>query len=373
LTDREIYRDLSKLIRGELATSELKRLARREGFKTFSELCASRLPEDLGRVRVSPRDVLGRIERFRRGAIDLRELWSWADEVYNISFNHRIAYEPRSEELVTAALSALSVVANGRLFPNLRKTARGLEYLRACLMRRRKIQLRNLFMRAFEDLERVHLKTRLLETGAAEAGVEEEAPRWADVVLLDRPFEAGGELSEYGWVIAFTVTARSLYEEERAHDEALEAGKLPDGWICPQCEREQRRQEEASGDEATPRFDLPDWRAENESESEEPRAAPAPPRPRPTPRDGGEDVDRIRAIRRLVPNFATAEHNPSYLHDGDGIAEVVLDAEHIGPAEVRYAAKLFCIANRIREASLDGEPVKTLVVKPGTGRRTPGR
>src|SRR5207245_9964174 len=68
LDERELYKDLSRLIRGELSSVEVKRLVSREGFKTFSELCEMRLPEDLGKVRIGTRDILTRIDRYRRKA-----------------------------------------------------------------------------------------------------------------------------------------------------------------------------------------------------------------------------------------------------------------------------------------------------------------
>lgn len=381
LDEKEIVRDLSKMIRGELTSGEVKRLVRREGFDSFSEMCGTRLPEDLGRVRIGTRDILTRIDRFRRRAIDLYELWFWADELYNISFNHRIAYEPRSEELIGAALSAISVVANDRLFPNTGKAERGLDLIRSSLMRRRKLKLRNIFMRIFEDLEVAHFANK-----SAPAS-EERAGRFADVVLLDRAWREGADvIADYSWMIAFTVTARSLYEEERAADAALEAGLEGGGgagdWVCPDCRRERQERERGAPDapEGEPfRFEVPGWR-EPEDEDDAGAAAEGSPgcdaarpgvdaRIRPTPPDDGEEIDRAPALRRLVPNFAFETYKPRYLYDGDGIAEIVLETGAIGPREVEYATRLFCIANRIRTAHIDGRAVKTLVVRPGTGRR----
>jgi hypothetical protein len=374
--ERDLYRDLGRMIRGELPSAEVRRLCSREGFKSFSELCETRLPEDLGRVRIGTRDVLARIDAFRRRGIDLPELWFWADELYNISFNHRIAYESRAEELITGALSAISVVANERLFPNREKTQRNLEYIRACLLRRRKLQLRNIFMRIFEDLEVAHLANKHAgeESPEEPGGEPDDASRWADVVLLDHPYREGKDIYvDYNWMIAFTVTARSLYEEERAEDAAadvdLDRGH-EEGGICPDCERERRARE--AGPEGAPlEFGVPGWRDADEAGEELTDAVR--PRIRPTPREDGEEIDRVPALRRLVPNFDYERLKPRYLHDGDGIAEIVLETDRIGPAEIRYAVKLFCIANRIRAALLDGGAVKTLVVRPGAGKRETDR
>jgi hypothetical protein len=360
MDEREIYRDLSRMIRGEITSAEAKRLAEREGFPSFSELCGTRLPEHLAKVRIGTRDLLARLDHYRRRASDLRELWSWADELYNISFNHRIAYEPRSEDLIVAALSAISVVANERLFPNREKTARALEYIRACLLKRRKFRVRNIFLRIFEDLERANLATRI---AAEEASGEGEPPRWADVVLLDRPFDAEADIDlDYNWMIAFTVTTRELYEEERAESASGgEAEAAPEELGAALAGGE-------AGDRDL-RLDVLGSREADRENAPSERPAVRPPALRPTPRAEGEEVDRVPALRRLVPNFDFATFSPRYLYDGDGIAEIVLHAPSIGAEEVRYAAKLFCLANRVRRCELDGEPLKTLVVKPGAGIR----
>lgn len=372
------------MIRGELTSAEVKRIASEAGFESFSELCETRLPEDLAPrlgVRLGTKHVLARIDQYRRRATDLYELWFWADELYNISFNHQIAYEPRGEELIMAALSAISVIANERLFPNQQKVSRAIEYVRACLIRRRKFRLRNIFLRIFEDLELANLANK----NAAEPDADEDAPpgeasaaRWADVVLLDRPFAAGSDIyADYNWVIAFTVTTRELYDEEQAEGEgggggAGGAGEDADaaraaggegGGAAPEAAAE-------GGEEGGAfHFPIPGWREEEDAAGD---ATPfvRPPRLRPTPRDEGDEVDRVPSLKRLVPNFDFERLRPRYLYDGDGIAEIVLDVPAIGPAEVRYATKLFCLANRIRACKLDGEEVNTLVVKPGAGKRS---
>lgn len=387
MEERELYRDLSRMIRGELSSAEVKRLAQREGFRSFSELCETRLPEELGRVRLGTKDLLARIDKWRRRSTDLYELWFWADELYNISFNHRIAYEPRSEDLIMAALSAISVIANERLFPNHQKTARALEYIRACLLRRRKFRLRNVFLRIFEDLSVANLANK----NAEEAGEDGEKPRWADVVLLDRPWRPGTDVyADYNWMIAFTVTTRELFEEERAADaeadrtiarvegvagEAREPDEADAAGAREDADAGRALAGAEPGEESAFRFSIPGWREGDEDEEHDDdggahgRGGGRPPSLRPTPRDDGEEVDRIPALRRLVPNFDFARLKPVYLHDGDGIAEIVLDAPAIGRAEVEYAAKLFCLANRVRECRLDGRPLKTLIVKPGAGKR----
>ncbi len=352
MDEKELIRDLARLIRGELTSGELRRLAKREGCASFSELCEARLPEDLLRLRIGTRDLLAWIDRYRRRAIDLRELWTWADELYNISFNHRIAYEPRSEDLIVGTLSAISVICNEGLFPDRAKAGRGLEYIRACLMRRRKFHLRNIFLRIFEDLPVAHLANKHLDddaddedeghlgagegVGDADGDGEAGGSCWADVVLLDRPFDAEkGIATDYNWLIAFTVATTDLHEQELAAD----------------AEEEESKDERGA--------DGADGRADDEDEADE-RGGEARLRGRPR----YPAVDRVPALRRLAPNFDFERFHPRYLCDSDGIAEILLDSERIGPAEMRYAAKLFCLANRIGRCFLDGERVPTLVSRP---------
>jgi hypothetical protein len=376
MREGDLTRELGRMIRGELTSAEVKRLAKEEGFESFSELCETRLPEDLQKVRLGTKDVLARIDRYRRRGTDLYELWFWADELYNISFNHRIAYEPRSEELIMSSLSAISVVANERLFPNQQKVARAIEYVRACLIRRRKFRLRNIFLRIFEDLELANLANKNAaepedetegDGAPPEPGAAPGPTRWADVVLLDRPFAPGTDIyADYNWVIAFTVTTRELYEEEQAEGEAGEDGAEPRG---PEPGAS-AADGPAPGDDAPFRFPIPGWREPEDDDAPGDAGTVRPARLRPTPREDGDEIDRLPALRRLVPNFDFERLRPRYLYDGDGIAEIVLDAPAIGPAEVRYATKLFCLANRIRACKLDGEELNTLVVRPGAGKRS---
>jgi hypothetical protein len=416
--ERDLLRDLSRLVRGELSSADAARAAEREGYPSFAALCEARLPEALPRVKIGTREVLARIERYRKRGIELRELQAWADQLARVTFHHQVALEARCEDLVASSLSALAVVANERLFPNRSKAERSLEVVRACLLRRRKLQLRNIFLRIFEDLDVAHLANKHAaelalddglddeggrgfsseEAGGAEGGSgssgegagapdthvgggdgdgdgddEDGRSRWADVVLLDAPFDASRDIfTGYEWLVAFTVTARSLYEEERraegAGDDVMEDAA----------------EDSAPPPEAEARPALPDAGAAAPGagpEAESAGPAPAPSlepalasgrrgarRIRPAPREAGPLHDRVPALRRLVPNFDFESKKPCYLYDGDGIAEIVLDVPRIGPAEVRYATKLFCLANRVRTAFLDGESVKTLLVRPGAGR-----
>ena len=59
---------VAEMVRADLREAEKDRLCQREGFRTFSELCETRLPEDLGKVRIGTRDILTRI--------DLVEYWN---------------------------------------------------------------------------------------------------------------------------------------------------------------------------------------------------------------------------------------------------------------------------------------------------------
>lgn len=326
MNESELCRDLARLIRGELRCLDLQTQARRAGFDSFAELCESELPEQLGEgIGLTTGDVLTRLDRLLAGEIDLAELYAWADELYNISFNHRFEYEAGRDDLILSALSVLSVICNERLFPRHEHTERTLAYVRGCLSSGRDLSLHRVFLRAFEGLPEAHMATRVPEEPQEEGGEApgeaffnpalHTGPRWVDVVLLDSPYRGEDDLSgRYSWVIAFTVVTRDLFDEEIAQAE-LEGGP---------GEREATR------------------------------------------------ADRVPVLRRLVPNFAFDRYDPLYVCDGDGIAEIVLDAPGIGPDEVRYAARLFALVNRIGTLHVDGERVRTLVVRPlrrGRARR----
>ncbi len=345
MTPREIARTLSRLIRGEVSSAQALRMARRAGFDSFAQLCGIRLGNGRKRVRLSRCHLLERIERHRRGALGVDELWRWADELYHVGVADGIRFVPREATLVSTALAVLSVICNRRLFPDAGKRKHQLEVLRRALIRGGGLRLDRVFARAFEDLPEAHLVDRYGERAEADAEPGEatpfgalsfELPRfefeaaaqradallgdeepergagrsWTDVVMIDRPQRGGADaLADANWVIAFTVYTAKLYE----HHELL------------RC---------LEGDGITSRR-----------------------------------ADRIPLLERRVPNFAFARYRPRYLQDSDGIAEIVLEAQRIGPEEVAYAAKLFALVNRIRNVWLDGKPLRTLLVHPGTGGR----
>ncbi|MHC4391833.1 MAG: hypothetical protein ACYS22_11045 [Planctomycetota bacterium] len=355
MNERELCRDLSRLIRGQLKSNDLKRIAKRNGFESFAGLCESVLPEKVTSVRLTTHDMISRLDRFQTGEINLHELWFWADELYNVSFNHRISYEPGQAELIEASLSVLSVICNRSLFPAPRLLDKVVRYVRLCLEQKKPLELRNVFRHAFEDLPVAHLAVKAhdldiddpgedvysftdVDTSALDAVDEGGAgdpmspeSQWAEVVLLDGPFDAENDDlgTQYNWVIAFTVMTARLYDDEitdeaqLAADEAAQAGQ--------------------AGQPAEAK-------------------APAPP-----------PEDRIAELRALVPNFNFDRYKARFHHDEDGLAEVILDHETIGPAEVRYAVKLFAMANRIDEVQLEGRRVKTLCVRePHTTRQPHG-
>lgn len=358
LDERNLLRELARMVRGDLPALELRQMAEGEGYGCVAEMCEARLPEDLRRLRIGAADLLARIDAWRRGRVELRELCAWADELYNVSFNHRITYERHGEDRITSALSALSLIGNEGLFPAGPKTARGVEYVRSCLQRRREIEVSTIFARIFLDLERAHLACKgepgeaLGERAGGGGAGGRELDRWADVVLLDAPYEAGRDVyADYDWMVAFTVTTASLYDEERARDAAGLAV------------------EAAEGPGPRPAPDARDGGASAAEGAATPAAGAALRFPGRIPPPRADEVDRVPLLRRLCPNFSFDRYRPRYLNDQDGIAEIVLDAERIGRDEVRYATRLFCLANRIRVCRLDGEPVKTLVLRPVPRRR----
>jgi hypothetical protein len=310
---RDVARTLSRLIRGEVTSIEAQRLALRAGFGSFSELCGTRLPGGRKRLRITRRHVLERIDRYRHGDARAGEIWRWADELYHIAIARQVSYVPREEPLVSTALAVLSVICNEGLFPHRGKLERQLEVLRRALIRGGGLRLERVFGRAFEDLPRAHLVDRYAEE---QEGAEAVEPRhWTDVVMIDRPFRLDADvLGEANWVIAFTVYSAELFGQHE-QQRALEVTNGTDRIVVPRPGR----------------------------------------------------ADRVPVLQNMVPNFAFDRYNPRYMQDTDGIAEIVLEADSIGPAEVEYATKLFALVNRLRAVWLDGQPLRTLLVHPGDG------
>ncbi|RME73853.1 MAG: hypothetical protein D6776_06300 [Planctomycetota bacterium] len=324
LASGDLARYVRRFIRGELGTERARELALRAGHDSFAAWCADVLPPRRRAPRVGAPHVLAAIERHRRGRATVHELWQWADELYHLGVAGCIAHRPRDKARLSTALALLSVICNEGLFPLADKRRHQLEIVRRALLRGAALPLERVLGRAFEDLPEARLMLRRFEDPEAfdteHDAVWRPEPRprpWADVVLIDRPYaEVLAGSDEVNWVIAFSVYTADWYAKHE-RERIVEAGRGSDRRAVGRVRRR---------------------------------------------------GDRVPALRRRVPNFAFDRYAPRYLVDGDGIAEIVLEAPSIGPAERVYATKLFALVNRLRCVRLDGEPLRTLVVHPGGGR-----
>ena len=359
MESKRLEAELDRVIRGELDSSDIQRLAESEGFRSFSELCESVLPESLERIRLDERTVTRRLRAYLAGELDLFELWFWADELYHISYNHEVSFGPRTEELVIGALSAVSIVANDRIFTRLDRTRAYLDYIARALDRRRSPRVRDIFATIFEDLPVMHLAckgaspdigTLTTDEDEADPGAGGELPGWADVVVLDRPYVEGLDLYlDYNWLVAFTVRVAGESDGSgEASSTPVADGELPP-WIDPSGWADATS---ASDDGAAGTKRATTRRRKRRGTRRRP--------------DGVPFADRIaenqlaRCIER-APNFDRSRYRPVYQLDAEGLGEIVLDADGIGEAELVYAAKLFCLANRVPVCWLDGRRVKTIV------------
>ncbi len=370
---RRLERQLHRVIRGELRSADIQRLAEREGFRSFSELCESSLPETLREIRLDEETVLQRLRAFLAGELELFELWFWADELYHISYNHEVSYAPRTEDLITSALSAIGIVANDRIFMRADKIETYLAYVAACLERGRRIRVPDLFATIFDGLPLVHLAHKKEPTDDP----DDEPRRWADVVILDRQFSDELDLYlDYNWLVAFSVRAgdpepfsESAFEVEEL-PELPELGTLPSslGELPPWLDLDAGLD---LGDLDVGDLDVDRAPARGPFPAGGASSAQAPTRRRPRRRRRPDEIpfadrtdgdDLIQRCRDAAPNFDLERYRPRYRLDDDGLGEITLATEAIGPAELVYATKLFCLANRVRVCWLDGRRVKTIAV-----------
>jgi hypothetical protein len=67
--------------------------------------------------------------------------------------------------------------------------------------------------------------------------------------------------------------------------------------------------------------------------------------------------DKAHVLRERHPLPAGVLPGFQYFVDASGLAEVILDRRRIGRREIAFAARLFCLLNRVRGATLDGRRV----------------
>lgn len=371
---RNLERQLRRVILGEMKSAEIQQLAEREGFCSFSDLCESSLPETLRAIRLSETTLVDRLRACLGGRLDLFELWFWADELYHISHNHLVSYSPNSEELIGSALSAISIVANDRIFTRLDRTRIYLKHIVRCLERHRQLTSRDILATIFDGLPVVHLAHKREPQAASTNG----HPTWADTVILDRPFADGRDLYlDYNWLVAFTIRTRALDEQLRA----TEAPRLEAATNTSLTDLSAPTARTAT--ERPP----PPWLWEGIAEPSARHSGslhyvPVRPLAQSTQRSGAQprdqglkrrcfapfakllsDGDLLERCQRRAPNFQFHRYRPSYRLDRDGIGEIILDAPHIGPDERAYATKLFCLANRVPGCHLDGQQLNTIVAE----------
>lgn len=371
---RNLERQLRRVILGEMKSAEIQQVAEREGFCSFSDLCESSLPETLRAIRLTETTLVDRLRACLSGHLELFELWFWADELYHISHNHMISYAPHSEELIGSALSAISIVANDRIFTRLDRTRIYLKHIVRCLERHRQLTSRDILATIFDGLPVVHLAHKREPQAASTSG----HPAWSDTVILDRPFADGLDLYlDYNWLVALTIRTQALDDQLRSTEalrlEAATDTSLPD-LSAPTAQ--------TAAEHLPPPWML-DGRDEPPARHRTPlQHVPISPTTQPMQRSCAQpqhqglkrrcfapfakllsESDLLERCQRRAPNFRFDRYRPSYRLDRDGIGEIILDAPHIGPDERAYATKLFCIANRVPGCYLDGQRLNTIVAE----------
>ncbi|MEE8141677.1 MAG: hypothetical protein V3T77_01115 [Planctomycetota bacterium] len=72
---------------------------------------------------------------------------------------------------------------------------------------------------------------------------------------------------------------------------------------------------------------------------------------------GHPENDKMFQLLEEFPNLALQALSHQYFVDPDGLVEVVLDVDEIGPQEIAAAVRLFCLRNQVRCCDLDGQRI----------------
>ncbi|MGE0712128.1 MAG: hypothetical protein AB7N76_32090 [Planctomycetota bacterium] len=288
----DVRNALERLIEGDLRPEEAVRLAKASGYASFADMCEDQLPERLPRVRLERSLVRARVAHAVHGALSLAELRAWAEELATVLERHELGVSISERRRLSEALALVAVATDVRIFKNTQPVLGVLRAVARSLGRRRASNLGALYGQLFYFQPEFHLLTRRLEDGgdaeeepradapppppsylpqvpsfledlglgdleldsggsewsAAPAAPPEEpeasqAIRCADVVALNRPYEAGTRVHDYEWVVAFSVATRSLVQEDTV------PGVSEDAFI-------------ARARELAPNFDLATYRPE---------------------------------------------------------------------------------------------------------------
>lgn len=348
---------LERLILGDLRAAEAANMASQAGYRTFADLCEAELPVRLPRLRLDRAAVRRRVQQAVQGRLPLEELRGWAEELAAVLDRHELGVSLLERRRLGEALALVAVATDQRIFKNTAPVLRVLDEVAEALGRRRGGPVAPLYGELFLEQPELHLLTRRLDDVEAEeeegegaegagpptylppapsfldnlgigdleldsglgrawdgdgdglevsgeeaelrraTGSAEDGLRHADVVALSRPYERGGRVQEYEWVVAFSVATRSLVSEDR----------VP--------------------------------------------SAPA--------------EGFLERVSELAPNFDLLRWRPEARRDPDGVLELVLDAPAIGRAELIYAAKLFALVHGVGRVWFEGEPIRTLIPRPG--------
>lgn len=254
---------LERLIAGGLSPDDAVGLAKRLGYASFADMCEEKLPERLPRVRLERNLVRARIAQAIQGELSLSQLRAWAEELAAVLERHELGVSLSERRRLSEALQLVAVATDTRIFKNTQPVLGVLRAIERALGRRRAASnVATLYGQLFYGQPDLHLLQRRLE----EAGEGEEqrpelgpagaptpsylppapsfledlgladldldsglgawgetppevdaasaAVRYADVVALNRPYEAGTCVHDYDWVVAFSVATRSLVAED---------------------------------------------------------------------------------------------------------------------------------------------------------------
>lgn len=296
----EAIRILRGFVRGDVGADELEGFSRELGLSSAAELgeAVSLELEDLPGIDVRPRIVARQLGRHLAGTLDRSDLFRWVTHLHRIVTSRW--YEPLAapSPALGAALNLLSFLLDPG-YPTGEETVRGpLGRIQACLDSNRPVPARTFLPGVFRRMGPLELC--IIENPVSFS--LDLRSQWVDVGL---PSSNGEDIR----LVPFSIFTRTFFQDRLPAMMSRLCGPGAEDWAG---------------------IDRFYYHPEND------QAIPL--------------KERHPALGRSAVEF-------QYFIDESGLAEIVLDAAAIRRREVLFAARLFCLQNGVRSATLNGRRV----------------
>jgi hypothetical protein len=312
-TDNAAEEVLRRFLQGETTAADLEAAARRLDVSSIAELCERLATAPCGPLEVNLSDLARQLRRFLAGESSREEISLWVGCLHSVLSSGWAATGSRSldDEAPDAgsnreasfALRFLSILFDPDHKAPPARIRTWVQRALRCLETSRPVPLRAFLPRLFRDLDRVRLRAVESPVDLVEA-LENQ---WIDVGLV-------GSRGCRVRLIPFSVFTRRFF-----------VGDLPAMLTSLASLTSPGETERCRGDDFY-------YHPEN---------------------------NKAISLKERCSKLRTVPFEFQYFVDETGLAEIVLDVPAIHRAHLSFAAKLFCLQNGIRRATLDGRRVSS--------------